>query len=304
MTITLDKEVANNPKTIADMIMQLTKDIDNCKGDLSEIKDRGVFKRFFSNNTKDLADAMIKQNDTISLFLNIIQSIIMLHMHNTVVLGKIQEHLHMYTASAGDTENKYTNMAKEFITQSYNAALTLKNKIDKHENAVCEIMKQLIDKDKIDEEQSYKIAQINTQFEKHELDDEEQDKKISELENAIEAKSIIDSKQDQVLSEISSELLKHDSIDTVLSHKIDSLNKMMMLKDDIDKIHDATLNEHQGSIANINNKTELLKNQLDKLSSDINNISNLAAKASINNLVHHIITWLVIAILIGYIIFK
>ena len=79
---------------------------------------------------------------------------------------------------------------------------------------------------------------------------------------------------------------------------------MMLIKDDIDKIHDATLNEHQVSIADINDETLLLKNRLDKISSDIINISNLTAKASINNFVHHIITWLVIAILIGYIIFK
>jgi hypothetical protein len=128
--ISMDKEVRDNPQRIAQMIIELADDIEICQNDLSKLKERKLFKRIVSNNTKDLADAMIKQNDTISLFLNIVQALIMFNMNNTVILAEIQRELSMHEKGRGDFQNKYVAMAQEYITESYQAALALKNQLE------------------------------------------------------------------------------------------------------------------------------------------------------------------------------
>jgi chromosome segregation ATPase len=213
VTLTLDKSIANNPKSIAELIVQLANDIDSCKNDLSTIKDRGWWDKLTSNNTKDLASAMLKQNDTITLFLNIVQSIIMLHMHNTLVLGQIQEHLNMHERSKGNFENKYTNMAKEFISQSYNAAISLKNKIENNEQTLLDIKNDIISKNEIDEQQTLLINQLRTDIDEHEVLDKEQHKIIQELKNELLEHDAIDNALKQTIRGLKNELKEHEKLD-------------------------------------------------------------------------------------------
>ena len=162
--ITLDPDIKNDPKTISDLITKIAEEIEECKDDLMEIKNRSFWKKMFSSNTRDLADAILKQNDTISVFLNIVQALIMFNMHNLVLLSEIQNELCKHEESKGDFQNKYINMAKEFITESYNSAVTYKNKIEKQERNFELIKTDLINKNKLDEKQNKLILRGSLMF--------------------------------------------------------------------------------------------------------------------------------------------
>jgi len=309
MAITLDKSVANNPKSIADLIVQLAHDIDSCKNDLSSIKDRGWWDKIVSNNTGDLASAMLKQNDTITLFLNIVQSIIMLHMHNTLILGQIQEHLNMHERSKGNFENKYTNMAKEFISQSYNAAISLKNKIENNEQTLLDFKKDIILKNEIDEQQTHLINKLRIDIDEHEIMDKEQHKTIQELKeellehdaidealrmtisglkDTLKNHEILDKEQSQTIVELKEELLKHDEIDSKLhegisrqSKQIQQLFSLLQNKDLIDSKQDGIIKDIQTLMTSYNDKLNNSSKLIDRLNSEVNALS-LALKGAKN----------------------
>src|SRR5208283_3684612 len=123
--LTLNSRIRNEPSQIARIIFDLAEQIESCKNDLTQIKSRGLWDLLFSSNTRDLADAMLKENDTISLFLSIVQSLIVMNMANAEMLGRIQDELNAQEKSRGKYQNKYISMAKEYIAQSYTAATRL-----------------------------------------------------------------------------------------------------------------------------------------------------------------------------------
>ena len=130
MEITLDPAIRNNPQKVGELIFQLAEDIEACKKNLSGIMNRDFFKRVCSNNTCDLEDAMLKQNDTITLFVNIVQSLILLNLNNTVILTGIQDELTKHQKGRGNLSNKYIEIAKEYIAQSIEFSRKVIEKID------------------------------------------------------------------------------------------------------------------------------------------------------------------------------
>ena len=129
--ISLSSEISSNPKKISDMILTIAQDIEECKENLMTIKNRDTWQKMFSSNTRDLADAILKQNDTIAVFLYIVQSLIMINMHNIGLLNEVQKELCKHETTKGHFQNKYLEMAKEFISESYRSSLSFKNNVDK-----------------------------------------------------------------------------------------------------------------------------------------------------------------------------
>lgn len=208
--VVLDQKITKNPKALADMILELAEDIEECKDDLEAIRSRGLFKRLFSNTTRDLADLMIRQNDTISLFLNIVQGLIMLNMYNTAMLGAIQDELCKHEASRGSFQNKYLAMAREYISQSYSAAVTLKGQIDKQHEALDRIREQMVLKNRLDEEQSQLIAQIRERATKHDEVDQLQDQLLVQIQEELAEKTRLDEHQSAMLSALQMKLAASD----------------------------------------------------------------------------------------------
>ena len=138
---TLDKKLRTDPKKIAAVIKEVSESIDNCKDDLCEIKNRGLFKRVMNNNVRDLASVMLKQNEAIGVFMNIIQAIIVLNLQNTFMLGQIQQELANLSEAPGSFSNEYLDMAKEMIDESYQVALNSNKKIDLLEEKVLKLEK-------------------------------------------------------------------------------------------------------------------------------------------------------------------
>jgi len=200
--MTLDPEVRNNPTKLGELIFQLADDIESCKEDLSTIKNRGWFDRMCSNNTRDLADAMIKQNDTISLFLSIVQSLIVLNLNNTVILAGIQDELTKQETGRGDFSNKYVAMAKDYLTQSITSAKKLIDKLDSHENRISTLKTELEQKEALDEEQSNLIHSLTSKYKEKEELDRKQSESIESVQVQLSAKSQLDTLQSSALEEL------------------------------------------------------------------------------------------------------
>jgi len=171
--IKINKDLRSDPKELASLIISLSNDIEECRNDLTGIKNRKFWKRAFANNTKDLAGALIKQNDSYSTFINIIQVLIGFNLHNAVVLGGLYEELNKISGEAGTTNNEYFQLAQDYIRD---ALITTKNtnvKFNEYDTSISNIKSELIKKEQIEKKQSEILHFLKQKYiEKDELDKE------------------------------------------------------------------------------------------------------------------------------------
>lgn len=171
--IKINKNLRSDPKALANLIISLSNDIEECRNDLTGIKNRKFWKRAFTNNTKDLADALIKQNDSYSTFINIIQVLIGFNLHNAVVLGGLYEELNKISGEAGTTNNEYFQLAQDYIRD---ALFTTKNtnvKFNEYDTSISNIKSELIKNEQIEKKQSEMLHFLKQKYiEKDELDKE------------------------------------------------------------------------------------------------------------------------------------
>lgn len=136
----LTKEyLQENPSVIGVEIAKLARSIEDSKSDIEKIKSRNVWERLTTNNTKDLADVMLKQNETTTAFLTIVQGIILLSMNNTEILSKIMNSIEEKEEEDFIRDNQYTSMAKDYLTEAIKSA----KKIQNNENGINETREKL-----------------------------------------------------------------------------------------------------------------------------------------------------------------
>lgn len=128
ITILSKEELETNPEVVGENLRQLAIALQETRGDLETIKNRNFWKKITSNNTRDLAEAMLRQNDSISAFLVIVQGIVFLSMNNVVVLGGVMDALNKAEATNEERDNEYVSMAKEYLGEALkNARRTVEN---------------------------------------------------------------------------------------------------------------------------------------------------------------------------------
>lgn len=128
ITILSKEELETNPEVIGENLRQLAIALQETRGDLETIKNRNFWKKITSNNTRDLAEAMLRQNDSISAFLVIVQGIVFLSMNNVVVLGGVIDALNKAEETNEVRDNEYVSMAKEYLGEALkNARRTVEN---------------------------------------------------------------------------------------------------------------------------------------------------------------------------------
>lgn len=179
--ITLEPEVRRDPKQLANMIVDLAKEIEACKDDLKQIRERNVFKRIFSNNSRDVAEVLIRQNDSMSLFLQIVQALTFLNFYNTAVLGGIQEQLCRFQNKRGEFTSKYLQMANEYISEALTSARGINDQLDTHGAQLKTFDRDLQAKKAQDAEQDAAILALAHELGKHTGRDLTQDKAIAEV---------------------------------------------------------------------------------------------------------------------------
>jgi len=204
--ITINKELRSNPKELANMIATLSKDIKDCRNDLTGIKDRSFWKRTFSNNTRDLADALIKQNDTISTFVNIVQVLIGFNLHNAVFLGWLYDEMTKVSGEAKTTNNEYFKLARDYIGETLKAAKNTNEKFDEFGNSISNINTELKEKEQIDKEQSEILSFLKQKYAEKEKLDIQQSEDIEHLKRKNNEKDELDTKQSVKINELEKEI--------------------------------------------------------------------------------------------------
>lgn len=179
ITLLSKDELEKNPQAIGENIKLLAIALKETKGNLEEIKARGFWKKITCNNTKDLAEALLKQNDSISAFLTIIQGILFLSMNNVAVLGAIMDTLNKAETADELRDNEYATMAREYLSEALKTAKRAANnedEIKKVKDSLVERYKTQADKDA--EQDKLIIEGANK--------DTEQDKGMAELKARID----------------------------------------------------------------------------------------------------------------------
>lgn len=117
--------IEKNLSLIGEAIVKLSVVINDSKKELFDIQNRNWFKRLTNNNTRDLASAMLSQNETFSVFITIIQGVIFLCMNNLVVLGAIMDSLEKQELeNATEDEqndlrhNQYFSISKDYLAEA------------------------------------------------------------------------------------------------------------------------------------------------------------------------------------------
>lgn len=223
--ITVDPEIGNDPARIGRLIHELASDIDSCRGDLSVIQNRSWFKRMFANNSRDLAEAMIKQNDMIFLFLNVVQALIMLNMYNLVFLAGVQEELVSQEKGRGDFDNKYVQMAKEFLKKSLDNARAVSEKLGAHSEGIERLTNQMEEKRRLDDEQSRLLEELNRKYSDKEEIDREQTRQIEALVRELTKKTAEDGKQTRAIERLRACLADKEHLDLSQSERLVALER-------------------------------------------------------------------------------
>jgi len=233
--ITLSPEIRNNPKKLAELIVEISEDIENCKNNLGELRDRNWFKRTFSNNTRDMAEVMINQNETISSFLTIIQGLIFLNMNNLMVLASIQEELNIQEKGRGNFSNKYIELAKQYLNESITSARKVTGTLEEHKNDLERIKEQIIEKNKIDQEQNEKIDSLNKELDVKGKIDQKQSENIQVINEKLQKKEKVDETQSKQIETIINGLEIKDKTDKNQSEQIKNLHQHLEIKKKLDE---------------------------------------------------------------------
>jgi DNA repair exonuclease SbcCD ATPase subunit len=259
MTMLNTSELKNNPEEIAEAIHQLAVDIEECKDNLEGIRDRKIFKRIFNNNTRDLAEAMISQNDTISTFLNIVQALILLNLNNCAILAAVMDKLNSFQDSTSDSGNRYLAMAKDYIRESIEASKTTNKKFDTLQQNIEDTKSMLIEKNKIDERQDKLLKRLSENIAKKEDIDSQQEKNIEEIKRRLEAKELLAKEHDKAVLGLSQKITQKDELDTKQSKEIDEIQQYLVDQQKTDKVQTESIETLQSLINMLTDKVTSLE---------------------------------------------
>jgi hypothetical protein len=172
--IALDPAILKDPKELGEIIVELATAIESCKDDLQKIRERSIWRRLFANNTRDVADVLIKQNDTISLFLHIVQALTILNVNNSAVLAGIQEQLCRFQDKRGTFTSKYLQMASDYISAALAAARRVADQLDRH---------------------SAQLDGLHSDLQSHKTDEEDQTRIMVELLERYRSEALVSARE-------------------------------------------------------------------------------------------------------------
>lgn len=192
------EELQEKPEVIGESIAQLAQAIVDTKGDIEIIKGRGFWKRLTNNNTRDLAEAMMKQNDTISGFLTIVQGVIFLSMNNVVVLGGIMDALNKQEDANNLRDNQYFNMAKDYLSEAIKSA----KKIQENEEEIKKVKTKIVEAAHVQEQQREKIEKLTAKMDELLRSKRQQMKEIVQLQQTINVQINENERQNEMIHKL------------------------------------------------------------------------------------------------------
>ncbi|MFY9297202.1 MAG: hypothetical protein WBH95_12435 [Caldicoprobacterales bacterium] len=193
ITVLTKQELERNPSVIGENLARLAMAIEDNRYDIESIKYRGFWKKLTTNNTRDLAEAMIKQNDTISAFLTIIQGIIFLSVNNIVVLGGIMDALNKHESTNQLRDNKYIEMAKDCLGEAIKSSKKIKENEEKI-TVIEEVLDLYCDSQ---DRQEKLLVNLDKELKLNISSDKQRDKNIKNLITKIDKIISINQKQEE-----------------------------------------------------------------------------------------------------------
>lgn len=239
------RDLEANPSAIGESIVKLAMDIDRTRDNLSDIEQRGFWKRLTNNNTRDLASAMIQQNDTISAFLTIVQGVIFLSFNNIVVLSGIMDSITKQEHTNDLRDNKYVDMAKEYLSEAIKSAQrTTKNTQD-----IIVIKDRLVDFYKNQSQQDKLIEDLKVELKQYHLTNGQQDEILAKVTNRLNKKDRIDRQQDQIIENLQEELEKQNVVDQQQTEIIDFVKEEIRQQQELDDVQSELIAELEQRVA-------------------------------------------------------
>jgi chromosome segregation ATPase len=203
--IQYDKEIIRSPSKAAQAICDLSAhmaDIQACQGDLQELENRGFFKRMVKNNTADLARVLLKQNATMSAFLNIVQGLVAVNLFNASRLALLYDELLKRGHKVSGANRRFLDFAREYISEACMSAQQFKNQLDGQSQLLDGIRTRLLDQDKKDGEQDRVIQELRRELAGHESSEAEHSKNLQDVQKQLEQKEETDNAQTQRIDEM------------------------------------------------------------------------------------------------------
>lgn len=179
-------QVSNhNPSNIAELITDLAQRIESNKSDLNSILNQDWWDRTFSKsgNIKALAENLIKQNDTISTFLNIVQALIAWNMSNSIYIHEVIRQLDYLSKKRGIDKNTYMGIAKTYLQEGLYAAVQTKKKFDSINSSIDTLKTDISNKIKKGNDQDRLINNLFSYVKEIKGIDDKQNELICELES-------------------------------------------------------------------------------------------------------------------------
>ena len=123
----MPNEIQVDPIKVADSIRRISEEICTSKQTHNNLKDRAWWERVVSNNTKDLAEGLARQADTLNALLEVIQGVIFLSVNNAAYLHKVSHEI-KFTA---DGHTRHLSEYEQLSANIIDAAIEQSQKIDK-----------------------------------------------------------------------------------------------------------------------------------------------------------------------------
>lgn len=226
------EEVRTSPSTIVDNLAKLAEGIKETEDFINDLKERNILKRLTNNNIRDLAEAMLKQQDTISAFLIIVQGIIFLSMNNTFVLGTVMEAIEDNEKTNTLRDNKYFKFAKEYITEAIGTARETKDNKKEIENLrseLEEISKEIYEQNELYNRQNAIIIDLQS--------------KLNEISKEFGITNELYNQQNAVIKDLKSQLSLQDEMSRRQTELITELHDGLNCSEELHK------RRHKGVLA-------------------------------------------------------
>lgn len=115
---TLINEIMKNPESLKIFIEETNQKLELNKKEVESIKNKNLFSRLFTSNTKDIATALLDQNDTMMKFFQLLQIMTFVSKGNSAMLFGLIESLNKGEQMSSKENGNLFGMAKSFLQQA------------------------------------------------------------------------------------------------------------------------------------------------------------------------------------------
>lgn len=233
-------EIINEPKNIVNTIMELSELLSESNREILEIEEMNFLEKILSKDINKFSKILIKQNDAMCTFLNVVQGLVFVNMTNITVMDEVLSKL----SDCSGKNNEYIDLAKNYIESAINISKKSTRMLNNHENLLNDLKIKMLKKNNLDEEQNDLIEQLNREIDYKKRLDEEQNLKIDDLFEIIDSKNQIDREQDSSIKKIIELLKSKNKIDKEQSRQIELMKNIIFLQNEKIRIIEEKLNSH------------------------------------------------------------